>query len=370
MGAAKPLRVGVLGCGLIAQVMHLPHLRSLPDLFEIVALCDLSPGTVEAVGESFAVDRRLTRMEDLLEEPLDAVLILTSGDHAPAALEAARSGRHVFVEKPLCRHPEDGRALLEEARRSGVRLMVGYMKRYDPSYRRLLERLGDTADVRLATGVTMESPEEPYVRHHGLRRPAAPEPEVEARAADERRAAEAIGTDDPTAVAAYRNVLLDSMVHDLNLVRGALGEPDALEFANVREEGVTAVLSFGGTLAILSWVRLPGIARYRQEFAFLAPDRRGRLIFPSPYLRDTPTQLVVEEGDADSPHSWQTVETVSYENSFKLELLEFHSAIVEDREPATTGRDALCDVLLCGAIVASHLDGRPRPHPTRPSDEG
>ena len=49
----RKLRVGVVGCGLIAQVMHLPHLRELDDRYEVVAICDLSPGTLQAVGDFF-----------------------------------------------------------------------------------------------------------------------------------------------------------------------------------------------------------------------------------------------------------------------------------------------------------------------------
>jgi len=49
----------------------------------------------------FRVPRVCSRWEELLDEPLDAVLIATSGDHAPIAIEAARAGKHVFVEKPM-----------------------------------------------------------------------------------------------------------------------------------------------------------------------------------------------------------------------------------------------------------------------------
>ena len=55
----EPLRVGVVGCGQIAQIMHLPFLTELP-LFRVTALCDLSPTVVETVGERFAVRARFT----------------------------------------------------------------------------------------------------------------------------------------------------------------------------------------------------------------------------------------------------------------------------------------------------------------------
>ena len=51
--AVRKLRVGVVGCGLIAQVMRLPHLRELDDRYEVAAICDLSPGTLQVVGDFF-----------------------------------------------------------------------------------------------------------------------------------------------------------------------------------------------------------------------------------------------------------------------------------------------------------------------------
>ncbi|MEA2160605.1 MAG: hypothetical protein QOD66_2985, partial [Solirubrobacteraceae bacterium] len=90
-------RVGVIGCGLIAQVMHLPYLAELSDRFEIAALCDVSDEVVEACAQRYSVSSIFTRAEDLLEQPLDAVMVLIPGDHAPLAIAAAGRGLHVFV---------------------------------------------------------------------------------------------------------------------------------------------------------------------------------------------------------------------------------------------------------------------------------
>jgi len=56
--------------------------------------------------------------------------------------------------------------------------------------------------------------------------------------------------------------------------------------------------------------------------------------------------------------AWQTVETVSYEEAFKRELVEFYECIAADREPRTTAADAVRDVALCQALVTAHLNGR------------
>jgi predicted dehydrogenase len=85
--------MGVVGCGLIAQVMHLPYLTELRDRFEVTALCDIRETVATGCAERYRVPRVVARWEDLLEEPLDAVLIATSGDHTPIAIEAVRAGR-------------------------------------------------------------------------------------------------------------------------------------------------------------------------------------------------------------------------------------------------------------------------------------
>src|SRR5881628_307284 len=95
------LKVGVIGCGLIAQVMHLHYLRELSDRFEIAAVCDLSADVREACAKEYGVPARFERWEDLVAHDLDAVFVLTSGSHAPAAIAAAKAGRHVLVEKPM-----------------------------------------------------------------------------------------------------------------------------------------------------------------------------------------------------------------------------------------------------------------------------
>ena len=90
------------------------------------------------------------------------------------------------------------------------------------------------------------------------------------QADNEARITAAIGEADVLSRRAYHLVLLDSMVHEFNAVRGVLGEPDSLEFADIRDHGLTAVLRFGETQCIIAWVDLPGMARYQMEFAFYA----------------------------------------------------------------------------------------------------
>ncbi len=362
--AEKRLRVGLVGCGLIAQVMHLHYLRELADRFEVAAICDLSRTVLDRVGTEYGIARRFTDWRALLEGPVDAVMVLTSGSHEPLAVAAAEAGRHLFIEKPIALSEDEGRRIIAAGRKAGVRVMVGYMKRYDPAVERMKEELSRFTELRFGRWTTLESPLQPYLTHYPLVSATDVEPStLEAlRRDDDERVTRAIGAADPIVRRVYRSFLLDSMVHDMNLLRSLLGEPDRLEFARLSEEGVTAVLSFKQVPVAMHWVNLrSGFAGYQQEFAFYSPERRATLLFPSPFLRNMPTQLVLEAGIAGSSRFWRSVETVSYEEAFKRELIEFYDCIREDREPRTTAEDGVRDVALCQAMVGKDAEaGRAR----------
>jgi predicted dehydrogenase len=110
-------------------------------------------------------------------------------------------------------------------------------------------------------------------------------------------------------------------------------------------------LRFGAVDCHLSWVDLPGIARYKQEFAFYAPDQRLTLELPSPFLRSMPSKLTLEGGNAGSADSFKQEEVVSFEEAFKRELVEFADCVTTGRPPRTPGSDGLADLRLCEAIA-------------------
>jgi predicted dehydrogenase len=361
----RPLRVGVIGTGMIAQLTHLRYLAELPGLYEVAAVCDIGAENARACARQYGIGLVHTDWREMLAGPLDAVFVLTSGSHAPMAIAAARAGLHVFVEKPMCLSVAEGTEMVTAADAAGVTLMVGYPKRYDPAYARFRAEAAGATDARLLRVTTMESPFRPYVGHHPLRRPAPVAADVAARlAADaDARVTAAVGANRDLGRTVYQNVLTDTLVHELNAVRGVLGEPDWVDFADLREEAVTVLLRFGGVRAAIHWLDLPGIARYQMEFALFAPERRVTLTFPSPYLRNEPASLAVEGGEAGTPRSWRREEVAGYEDGFKRELEEFRDCVATGRRPVTSGADGLADIALCRSIVECQRSGRPVPHP-------
>jgi len=90
---SRRLRLGVVGTGLIAQVMHLHYLAELAGSYEVAAVCDAVPDSARACADRYRIGAVFTDWRELVAEPLDAVLVLTSGSHAPIAVAAAEAGR-------------------------------------------------------------------------------------------------------------------------------------------------------------------------------------------------------------------------------------------------------------------------------------
>ncbi len=361
MSAQKRLRVGVIGCGGIAQMMHLPYLASRPDRFEIAALADISPGVLRAMGERYRVspEARFAKYEDLVAQDLDAVLILSGGDHYPQASAAIQAGRHVFSEKPLCFTLAEADALVEAAAAGGVKLMVGYMKRYDPGYLLAQKRLPAMGPVRYVQMNTLHPAEDDYLAIHNIVRydDAPAETLAALREADGRRVREAVGDVSAQLRALYPNVFLGSMVHDTNAMRGLFGEPERVLFAELwpvdgDPVSITTLIQYPGECRVAyTWTYLPDLRNYFQEIAILTSTNRLRIQFPSPYLRHFPTPVVFEGMEDGAAFEQRFV--VSYEEAFHRELDAFYASIAENTAPLTGAADARGDIRLLQQILAA-----------------
>jgi len=356
--------VGVIGCGGIAQMMHLPFLAERPDLFEIGALCDIDPRILEAMGRRYRVDRLHADRRRLLDEEVDAVLVLSGGSHAATVIDAARAGKHIFVEKPLGENIDEVEATAEEVERAGT-LVVGYHKRYDPGYRFAREQVLGLRDLRMVR-VDVLHPVDARARdHHWLDPPAdasrsalAEEESTDGLEAyvlegPPRRAIEAIvGAGAPSAQKVATFLLFNSLIHDINAVRGILGEPEEVLLAEVWRGGrcMHVVLRFGeGVRCALSWIYLPGLHHYKEELLFLSPESRVCLTFPSPYYRHFPSPVTVEVMEEDRLVRREV--TVSMEEAFRAELHHFHACVTRGQPPHTGIADARADTLLLEKIA-------------------
>lgn len=127
------VRIGVIGCGMIAQRAHLLGYAACPDA-EIVALCDVMEDRLQEVAAKYEVGHTFTDYRRLLEMPeIDAVSVCTPNAlHAPMTIDALHAGKHVLVEKPMAITIAEADAMVDAANRAGKFLMVEQAARFDP----------------------------------------------------------------------------------------------------------------------------------------------------------------------------------------------------------------------------------------------
>jgi len=126
-----PLRLGVIGVGLVSQINHLPALKQRRDV-EVVAICDDDVEKARGVSQKFGMGRVTADAEALLRaDDVDAVIIATPNHlHAPLTIAALGYGKHVLCEKPPARNAAEATQMAEAARRAGKILFYAMNNRF------------------------------------------------------------------------------------------------------------------------------------------------------------------------------------------------------------------------------------------------
>ncbi|RAV06631.1 Gfo/Idh/MocA family protein [Paenibacillus sp. YN15] len=125
------MKVGLIGAGSISE-MHLQAYAQLEDV-EVAAVCDLIQSRAEKRALEYKIPLIYTDYKELLANPsIEAVSICTwNQSHEEICLAALRAGKHVLVEKPLCKTVEEANRIAEAVRETGKTLQVGFVRRYD-----------------------------------------------------------------------------------------------------------------------------------------------------------------------------------------------------------------------------------------------
>jgi len=344
----KIVKVGVIGCGEIAQWMHLPFLTELPG-FRVTAVCDVSPRVTEYVGERFGVEQRFTDYQALIDQAdVDAVVVATP-IHSNPTIAAAHAGKHVLVEKPMALNLDEAQAMVDAAERAGVTLMVGYMKRYDPGYLHGRQLMREMRDVRLIRVHDLNGPNAAYVRDMTT---TVRDPELEAQTgaalvADIRcRCEVALGAGHPDAVYRAYNLLGGLSSHDITILRGAFGGPARVTHTEIWQDGsyILSTLDYGEECRCVFEIGSTQKKEFDEELAAFGMHGTVHIRFPSPYVKYAPT-LVQTTGMEDDALVQRTI-TASYEESFRREMQHFYECVTEGRAPETPGYEGLEDVRL------------------------
>jgi len=134
--------VGVIGCGGVAWIGHLPWYKSNPNV-KVVAVADVNEKRARMTCDYFHVDRYYTEYEKLLSRSdIDAVSICTPVHlHAIQTITALENSKHVLVEKPMARDLIECDSMIKASEKYDKILMVGFMKRFNPVFKYIKEIL-------------------------------------------------------------------------------------------------------------------------------------------------------------------------------------------------------------------------------------
>ena len=327
----KPVTFGIIGAGRIGK-LHADNLLSRVDGARLKAITD------PFLDEDWAASRNipLTGKDHriLLDDPeIDAILIGSpSAEHAQQMIECAEAGKHIFCEKPIALDPEIIRNALAEVDKSGVKLQVGFNRRFDPNFA--------AVQHQVASGALGD----PHIIRITSRDPAPPPAEY---------------------VAGSGGMFLDMTIHDFDMARFLSGS----EVNEVHAYGAilvdpeigkagdidTAVISLkfaNGALGIIENSR-KAVYGYDQRVEVFGA--KGTAMADN----NTPTSMVVlnESGTIRDKPLYFFLER--YKTAFISEMQAFVDAIREDKPTLVSGKDGLVPVLIAMAAKESLKTGKP-----------
>ena len=350
------VRLGIIGLGEVAQIVHLPILQSLSDRYEIRVLCDISPRLLRSMGERCGVEGLYTRTAELVgREDIDAVFVLNSDEyHSESVIAAARSGKHVLVEKPMCLTRREADEIIRARDESGVEVMVAYMRRYAPAYVQMkeeLESLGRINYVRVRDIIGRNHLFVEQSRVVERYDDIPPEAGEERAARAQRLVGEAIGDAAPELGGVYR-LLCGLSSHDLSAMRELIGRPKRVLSAAQWNDGrfLNAIFEYDGFYATFE-TGIDSQRRFDAHIEVYGENKSLKVQYDTPYVWQIPTTLHVSETEGEA-HSEQIVRP-TFEDAYTLELEEFHRVATGEQSPKTTPEDFREDLELFGEIIGA-----------------
>ncbi|AEI44625.1 inositol 2-dehydrogenase [Paenibacillus mucilaginosus] len=329
----KKIRIGIIGAGRIGKI-HADNLLRLPGA-EVAAISDLFAG--EEL-EAWAAQRGIGQVTKdsgpiLSRADIDAVFICSSTDtHVGLIIEAARAGKHIFCEKPVSMDLSATEAAIEAVQAAGVKLQVGFNRRFDHNFRRVREH------------VLQGTVGEPHIVRITSRDPNPPHPDYIARSG---------------------GLFMDMMIHDFDMARflsgsevvevyaqgGVLVDPVFAEHGDV-DTAIVTLRFASGALGVIDNSR-QAVYGYDQRVEVFGSRGSAAVSNDHPntaevstaegLLRDKPLHFFLER----------------YNEAYMDETRQFVEALLHDRPLPVDGIDALQAERIAHAAKLSWQQGRP-----------
>ncbi|RPI83260.1 MAG: inositol 2-dehydrogenase [Chloroflexi bacterium] len=326
------MKIAVIGTGRMGSIHTRNLLRSVPEA-DLVAVCDIRLEVAQSVADELGIQRVVQDYHELLaDKDIEAVLIATSTDtHAEIVIDAARAGKHIFCEKPLALDLKDIDDVLEVVELAGVKLQVGFNRRFDKSFRRVREfvqsgQIGRPCMLRI-TDRDPEPPSVEYARSSG-------------------------------------GMFLDQTIHDFDMARFQIGEieeiyaignvlvkPDLAEAGDVDTDIVTLKFT-NGAIGVIDNSR-QAVYGYDQRLEVFGSDGSAEANNEAQN-----TVVVGKKGYYQSaPPPYFFIQR--YAPCYVDEVREFLECVRDDKIPSITGEDGRMAVVLGFAAWKSLRENRP-----------
>jgi len=325
--------VGVIGAGRIGRV-HAENLSCrIPDA-RIEAITDVNIEAAKRCAAEYGIATVVRDYRTILDNPdIEAVLICSSTDtHSRIIEDAAEAGKHIFCEKPIDYNLSSIDKALQKVDRAGVKLQIGFQRRYDPNFIkvRTLSQQGTLGKLYILR-ITSRDPEPPPISY----------------------------------IKASGGLFLDMMIHDFDMARyligseveeiytaaGAMVDPEIGKAGDVDTAMVT--LKFrNGIISTIDCCRRSGYG-YDQRVELFGSGGMARV---ENELQNR-TRLTTGAGVQEEPPLFFFVER--YREAFILEIKEFIHCILNDEIPAVTGIDGRISVVMGQAAKKSLERNRP-----------
>ena len=330
----RKLGVGVVGVGEMGR-RHAENLRRLVPQAQLVAVADVAAERARQVATELEIENSYGSLEYMLEcKGLDAVVIATPDKFHPEAVKAvAAAGKDMLCEKPLALTLADAHELLEAVSRAGVRMQVGFMRRYDPAYAAAMKRI-EAGEIGIP--VIFKS----------------------------------IGRDkDGPPLSAYQSnvngmLFYTNTIHDFDLARWMMQDevsevhayttvsirPEVAEFADVVASVVNLKFDKGAIGNIESYAQ----AVYGYDVRTEIIGSNGSILVGSLYR--TPATFLAAQGSTQ-PIADYFLST--FADAYLAEIRDFVDTMLQDRPPRVGGEDGLKALAIAVAAENSHLQAQP-----------
>ncbi len=357
MSEDRRVRIGVIGCGAIAQIQHLPFLSELAEEFELAAVCDVSAKAASYAAQLFHVPQEFNDYREMLAADIDAVLLCQTDPKTQAIVDSLAAGKHVFAEKPICFSPAEFEVIARAVAASQKIALAGYVKLYEPAFERARAEIAGMDEIRLVQVNHLHPHNDLHVGQFRTRSFGdVPRSVIEqTKNARARAINDAIGEVEPQITRAF-GLLSGSLIHDLYGLRALFGLPERVVGTEIWQEGaaVSTTLEYAsGFRCVATWVDLPDLWDFHETLEVYGPRKRVIVSYETGFSRGL-SRVRIHGIDA-AGSTYASEPALDWESPFRRELRHFHECITSGCRPRSPIGEVGADISLIIDIVRAYL---------------